>query len=154
MLEKTEHSITNITGVAIEPSNDYTRTVYAFSGADMTIFIDGIALGEASGIVWEKDLTGGRTWPIKGTLTCTMFDKEPLDIQDKGYYVMVQYCDEYGNAAQEEFHDVNFHRMHGGMYVDDIVPEVKYDFTASRRVYKPNMELEDLRNERVKAQNR
>jgi hypothetical protein len=149
MVEREEKVITNISEVKVEPSK-YTKTFTSFSGADMVIYLDNKVIGEAQEVKWEKDLTGGRTWPIKGELICTLFDREPLQLEDKDYEILITYLNDYGQGMVEEFSGIRFHRMRGGMSIDSICGVVTYEFTASRRELKGSLTGEEVISERQK----
>lgn len=124
-------------------------TVSHFIGTDVIAIYGGSVAGELADIKWKKSLLPNEEYPVTGTITCTVFHREPLFKQigkvatlDLLYWAepwskQMKELYQFGHYQAYSLIDVEITSMAGGVNIDDLSEERVYEFRAKDVFYFP-----------------
>lgn len=126
--------------IEYEVELDKRRVFTTYSGADMSVFVNGRVVGEIEQIDWKEDMLDG---VYDGYIDVTIFGDEcglkaALREQEGDETIFeLHFMSEHGQSTIIEFVDITFVERKGVFSTDMTALMERYKFLASDMVFKP-----------------
>lgn len=116
-------------------AESYSKSLVAFSGADMIVSFDGELIGEIQSVKWQREIEQRMDLCPDNSVTgeivvCCMGRDALSSFEGKKSNVLIRFLDEYGNSKLEFLKDVQLKTKSSSISVDDFIQLVTYSFKA------------------------